>query len=214
MIISIMSTNNNFINKFMSILSEENPGCIFNLTDISINRTLRAAEDIIADHKNEAFLEQIDCKKGCGDCCILNIPVLAPEVFNIKNFIEKNLSSRKRKTVFRKVKELSFPLKNIDDEERIACRKECVLLNDDKSCSVYEVRPILCRSVTSTSREKCKESLDSVITGGENKILMNTFIKNLYDDLFKALSSFLLKHNLDNRSCEIIQSLKKEYSIK
>ncbi|WP_041262349.1 hypothetical protein [Flexistipes sinusarabici] len=64
-------------------------------------------------------------------------------------------------------------------------------------------------SVTSTSASKCKQALESVVMGDENTVLMNSFIKDLYKNLFLAVSDFLSSRNLPDKSVEITQAVKK-----
>jgi len=210
-----MSANENKLyDHFLKLLDLENSKTISGPSEVKFQHLLREAEKIILENKQEARLENIDCKKGCGYCCILNIPVLPPESDNIFHFIKSNFSSQELKNVKEKIDSYGFQIKNLDDEERIACRKPCVFLSDEESCSIYPVRPVLCRSVTSTSASECKQALESVVTGSENPILMNIFIKDLYNDLFLALSDFLVSRNLPDKSVEITQAVKESLSSK
>ncbi|HCW93209.1 MAG: YkgJ family cysteine cluster protein [Flexistipes sinusarabici] len=200
---------NKLYNHFLKLLDQENSETISSPSEVKFQHLLHDAEKIILENRQEARLENIDCKKGCGYCCILNIPVLPPESNNIFHFIKSNFSSQELKNVKKKIDSYGFQIKNLDDEERIVCRKPCIFLSDEESCSIYPVRPILCRSVTSTSASKCKQALESVVMGNENTVLMNTFIKDLYKSLFLALSDFLSSRNLPDKSVEITQAVKK-----
>ena len=55
------------------------------------------------------------------------------------------------------------------DSEKPRARIPCALLSDDGSCSVYEVRPLPCRSWLSTDVESCKKHLDEA---GEPKVVL------------------------------------------
>lgn len=200
---------NKLYDHFLKLLDLENSDKISDPSEVRFQHLLREAEKIILENKEEARLENIDCKKGCGYCCILNIPVLPPESDKIFHFIKSNFSTQELKNVKEKIDGYGFQIKNLDDEERIVCRKPCIFLSDAESCSIYPVRPILCRSVTSTSASKCKQALENVVMGNENTVLMNIFIKDLYNDLFLALSDFLVSRNLPDKSVEITQAVKK-----
>ncbi|WP_273266628.1 YkgJ family cysteine cluster protein [Flexistipes sinusarabici] len=194
---------------FWELLNLENSKTISSPSEVKFQHLLPEAEKIIMENREKAFLENIDCKKGCGYCCILNIPVLSPESDNIYHFIKSNFSDQQLNIIKQKIDSYGFQIKNLDDEERIVCRKPCIFLSDEESCSIYPVRPILCRSVTSTSASKCKQALESVVMGDENTVLMNSFIKDLYKNLFLAVSDFLSSRNLPDKSVEITQAVKK-----
>jgi len=210
MIPLVMSVNEKELyDHFWKLLNLENSETISCSSEVKFQHLLREAEKIIMENREEAYLEDIDCKKGCGYCCILNIPVLPPESDNIFHFIKSNFSNQQLNDIKERIDSYGFQIKDLDDEERIACRKPCIFLSDEESCSIYPVRPILCRSVTSTSASKCKQALENVIMGNENTILMNNFIKDLYKNLFLAVSDFLSSRNLPDKSVEITQAVKK-----
>jgi hypothetical protein len=54
--------------------------------------------------------------------------------------------------------------RSLDDDARIATGKPCPLLVD-KRCSVYAVRPITCRSLTSPDAARCQAAMQSLEAG-------------------------------------------------
>lgn len=199
---------NKFYKHFFNLLVEKNPKNISASAEIKFQHLLEEAEKIIQDNITEAHIENIDCKKGCGYCCILNIPTLLPETHNIANFVKTNFSSRQLNNVKQKIIKYGFQIRNLDDDERIACKKPCTFLSEEESCSIYPVRPILCRSVTSASALSCKQAMENAIMDEESPVLMNLFIKDLYNDFFLAFSDFLAERGIENKSTEITQAIK------
>jgi len=65
---------------------------------------------------------KIVCKPGCNSCCVSNITVWRIEYDRIRQFIES---------------------KNPEPGQR--SESECPFLNDDELCSIYPVRPVVCR---------------------------------------------------------------------
>ncbi|ELP6118928.1 YkgJ family cysteine cluster protein [Vibrio vulnificus] len=65
------------------------------------------------------------CQKGCGQCCHVNTDVSYPEAL----YIAANTS-----------RDINFSPRKRGDNER------CTFLSDDMSCSIYEFRPLVCRT--------------------------------------------------------------------
>ena len=61
------------------------------------------------------------------------------------------------------------------EEERIMARQPCAFLDGSGSCSIYPVRPLLCRSITSTDADACREAL-SMLALGENQPISYNFV--------------------------------------
>jgi Fe-S-cluster containining protein len=78
----------------------------------------------------------------CSGCCYLNVKVFRDEAKRLLEYlpIDKGIDYLKRVTTR-------------DDDDRMRQRRPCVFLKDDK-CSVYSVRPIICRSYSVKSHPK------------------------------------------------------------
>lgn len=75
---------------------------------------------------------QMSCAEGCHDCCAPDLSVTQIEAEMIKAFLKINPA------LVDELKQLS----NIDPYNGA----RCALLNEDGRCSIYEVRPLICRS--------------------------------------------------------------------
>ncbi|MBZ4643390.1 MAG: hypothetical protein PWQ25_1233 [Deferribacteres bacterium] len=176
--------------------------------DIKLNALLNFCDDFLRKNYEKFNLKEIDCRAGCGHCCILNIATLEPEIKNIINYINSNFDDTGRRSLKEKIKESYFMVKGLDDEERIFLRKKCVFLTDTFACSIYPVRPILCRSVTSTSAERCRESIAAACFGEKLSIISNLYVKELYLLLFNTFTEYLERENLFSKSKKLTVWLK------
>jgi Fe-S-cluster containining protein len=86
------------------------------------------------------------CAPGCSFCCYLPVDVLAPEAFHIAAHLRQTRSPRE-------LTELVYRL-GVHGQHDGAARP-CVFLADGR-CSIYEVRPMVCRSYNSLSKERCE----------------------------------------------------------
>ncbi len=181
------------------------------LVDSEGNGNVGAAMELLID-RVEYDLEQcltnedrrrVACQAGCGSCCRVNVAVLRPEAVNIARYLQKTRSTRELRELRQQMKALCVAISGLDDDERIAVRKNCVFLDDAGSCSIYPVRPLLCRSITSTSAADCREALAMQVFGESKPVLMNLMQKNLMNVAFQGLASAMEDNGLDAHGQEL-----------
>ena len=94
----------------------------------------------------------IQCSKGCSHCCHMWVSVSAPEAL----ILAGRLKSAGRDTAPLLAKaELT---RGMDFEGRGHFVAPCPLLGEDAACSVYDARPIACRTATSTDADLCRRA--------------------------------------------------------
>ena len=110
----------------------------------------------------ESLPEPLDCKPGCHYCCY-NLPmVTAPEALLIGYHVAQNFTDHKKKKIASRIKNILRQIDGISPYEVAMMRHElpCIFL-EDGMCIVYPVRPVVCRTCTSTSAEHCKMIFES-----------------------------------------------------
>ena len=88
--------------------------------------------ELVTQYSKEAF-DKIDCL-SCGNCCKTSPPLMEEE--DIKR-ISKHLKISKK--AFKR----KYILEDINGEKSMI-NVPCVFLEDDNSCSIYEIRPKAC----------------------------------------------------------------------
>jgi Putative zinc- or iron-chelating domain len=156
------------------------------------------AEVALARHGKR--LEQIACRAGCGHCCVVNVAVLEPEVAAILQDLRRRLSGRERSRLRQRARALYRMVVGLDDEERIMLRQPCLFLTEQGECSIHPVRPLLCRGMTSTDPERCRNAITLAPLGEAPTVIINLFQKSLFDHAFKGLARAMEKAGLDPRS--------------
>ena len=149
------------------------------------------------DHDN------IACGAGCGACCKVNVAVLRPEAHNIAAYLRRALSVAELDALCERMRRLLVVIRGLDEDERIAANQSCAFLDAQGSCSIYPVRPLLCRSITSTCAEACRSALQINMFDEPRPIVMNMFQKDLMDSAFKALANMWKENGGDSRSQEL-----------
>ncbi|WP_321533028.1 YkgJ family cysteine cluster protein [uncultured Desulfuromonas sp.] len=146
---------------------------------------------------------RVACQAGCGSCCRVNVAVLRPEAVNIADYLQKTRSAAELRDLKQRMKALRIAISGLDDDERIAVRKNCVFLDESGSCSIYPVRPLLCRSITSTSAADCRDALAMHVFGESKPVMMNLMQKNLMNVAFQGLASAMEDQGLDAHGQEL-----------
>lgn len=94
----------------------------------------------------------IQCSRGCSHCCHMWVSVTAPEAL----ILAAHLRSTGRNTEH--LLERAARTRDLSFDARATFVAPCPLLGENHACSVYDVRPIACRTATSTDAELCRRS--------------------------------------------------------
>jgi Fe-S-cluster containining protein len=161
-----------------------------------------------------AHVEQgVQCKKGCSYCCHFRVDVSANEVFAITDYMKTKFDSEQFERHLETAKENKKKMAMLSQSKRIVTNVACPLLVDSM-CSIYEVRPAMCRKIHSTNVDACERSFenpeDSNIENAEHPVLAaitmtmltaarDGFISHKLDDTVYDLSEVLIFALEDNK---------------
>lgn len=152
--------------------------------------------------------DAIDCQAGCDHCCIVNVSVLQPEASRIADYLFNNQAAEELLDTYQYLHKLEKETAYLDDEERIMTRNKCAFLNQAGSCSIYPVRPLLCRAVTSTDATACKDALSMIALGENRSIVSNLLQREIFETAFSSFGQVLEEHNKDHRSHRLTASVR------
>lgn len=99
--------------------------------------------DYVVQETHGQVFEEIDCL-SCANCCKTTGPL----------YIEKDIE---RISKFLRMKPSDFETKFLridEDNDKVLQNLPCFFLNEDNTCSIYEVRPKACREYPHTDRKK------------------------------------------------------------
>ncbi len=100
----------------------------------------------------------IACGEGCAFCCYLRADVTAAEIARIVLHLRATRSPAEVQLVAQRARETAARVGGFDADARAEARVPCTLLEDGR-CSVYEVRPLVCRGCNSASADDCEAAL-------------------------------------------------------
>jgi len=138
---------------------------------------------------------------------MVNVSVLLPEAAAATEYL-LNHFSRDRLTLLRaRLEDLYRSIRWLEDADRPFVRASCAFLDDNESCMIHPIRPLLCRSVTSTDPARCRDALVAQVFGEPPVILSNLFQSRLFEEAFIALGQALERTGYDHRSRTLTESV-------
>ena len=194
-----VSYQNKIIEQSLSLIGDGSDGRLIAL----MAELLPGLENELQHHLTAEDRRRVACFAGCGTCCMVNVSVLMPEAVNIVAYLRCNRSKEELRRLYDEMEIFVAAISDLDEEERIAMRRSCIFLDAVGRCTIYPVRPLLCRSITSTDAQVCRDSLTMQALGEEIPIMMNLFQKNLFDIAYQAVAKALTRRGLDAHGYEM-----------
>jgi|GEM_PF-4130004 len=146
------------------------------------------------DKLSDLHIPYTDCHKGCDHCCYMAVAVSEFEADYIKNYINNNWTNEQKRQLHIKIQDLNKSHKEIFDIDYLISnikyqnRVPCIFL-EDGCCSIYSVRPAICRTYLSFSPSQvCKEVQFN--STSENNVEADTA-----NDFRNELYTFYLSHS-------------------
>lgn len=111
---------------------------------------LHRAVDKVAQQALERGAK-LACEAGCACCCSVRVEVSAPEVFRIAHVLRGRPESEIG-VLLERLRDHAAAIRNAPEGRP---RVDCAFLENHR-CSIYEVRPAVCRKAHSLSAERCR----------------------------------------------------------
>lgn len=104
---------------------------------------------------------EIACEAGCASCCHLRVIVSIPEVIAIYSALKSSLSVDLLAGIGRELSRLTGDGQTGDNSWWLSTSNSCALLHKgDGICSIYELRPFVCRAYHSLDVKACKAGFE------------------------------------------------------
>ncbi len=156
---------------------------------ISFVRNLQTGIDQVVSVAVEEGVA-LACKAGCNHCCSAQVEAIEPEIFRIA----REIASRSPEEISALIERLRMYGAVPSDAAPWSRRTPCPFLADDL-CSIYEVRPGVCRKAHSLDVAKCAENSPTIpqslnIVLGAEALLKGT------SDAYRDLGLHAVGHDL------------------
>lgn len=126
-------------------------------------KALKETDDAIHKFVSQASLPKpLGCKPGCHYCCY-NLPVVTPpEALLLGYHVTQTFTDQQQKAIHDRIKWILKRIDGLSPYDVAMMRHElpCIFL-EDAMCMVYEARPVVCRTCTSTDADHCKMIFES-----------------------------------------------------
>ncbi len=131
--------------------------------EIGLSAIFLAEHLILRAEAENSLPRPIVCQAGCPYCCFNHVVELTPpEALLIGHHVEKHFSAGEKQELLKRVARNLALKAGKEKREVVAIRRElpCPFLQEER-CSVYPVRPLLCRAMHSLEVEQCRLELMS-----------------------------------------------------
>lgn len=110
----------------------------------------------------EPLSEPVACKAGCHYCCFYQVLLTPPEALFIGHYVETVFTEKQKLHLIKRIDETLAMTDGKSVEERAKTWHDtpCIFLANGR-CSVYDVRPFVCRAWHSLSSDRCREAFES-----------------------------------------------------
>ncbi|ORJ60255.1 YkgJ family cysteine cluster protein [Geothermobacter hydrogeniphilus] len=163
------------------------------------------AEETLTRHRQHR--EKIACRPGCGDCCQVNVAVLDAETEAVCSYLRQHLTPGEFENLRQAAHKLHLRVGGLNDQERLLARSPCLFLDQKKRCSIYPVRPLLCRSLTSTDADRCREAITMAALDRSPPVLCHLWQQELFNQAFLGLADALRDAGLEPRSRQLVEAV-------
>lgn len=106
--------------------------------------------------------KEIGCAAGCGTCCNQSVDVTIPEAILLAMDLVKEDDHRRAV-----VRDRATEFAARTEGERFKRPIRCPFLGEDGNCTVYAIRPVICRSYYSDSRNRCEAAFRKLAEGSD-----------------------------------------------
>ncbi len=112
------------------------------------SRAAAFAESLLDALLREHVAGPVECARGCDHCCKTYVSATIPEVLNLARTVRGQAAKTAR------VNEMAAKSRSVQQYVREDIRLPCPIL-ENRACSEYATRPLVCRAVLSKSLDTC-----------------------------------------------------------
>jgi Fe-S-cluster containining protein len=165
---------------------------------------LEFSDSIVQNLEENGQSPKVACQSGCNYCCHSQVNIIPIEALLISAFIKTDFTCTEVGTLNADISHIQLLTAGKTVEQVYALKGElpCLFLKKGK-CSIYKMRPSICRSWNSFDSKTCKDAYNSidyrstVISSPARNFVFGTtraIFKQL-SEAFSLQSEILLLHN-------------------
>lgn len=159
------------------LIKPQKPSIAQIMLDIYYDIDSKTKNELKRLKKEEGIIKT--CRNKCYHCCGQQIKTFYPEAHVASNYIKRNFSANELEKLRAKIEQYvqhlrgdfeNLIVQDVEAQDDFSeCSPHCLLLKDE-SCSIYPVRPIICRThYVSSSPKSCRSRNGSQLIKSEPK---------------------------------------------
>ena len=169
------------------------------------DKEIGTIQRVVEERAARGEINNIACCKGCWYCCAQMVAATIPEVLRLANHIRESWTDDQRARLAERMAEYMTATGPYHEGTTKAKPRFICPLLQEAACSVWEVRPIVCRGVNSTDVALCKAKMDDPVGDPMIPQIAGQYYTSMYSR--SGMRHALRKHGLDNRLHEMIPAL-------
>jgi Fe-S-cluster containining protein len=104
----------------------------------------------------------VACRMGCNYCCHLQVSCHVPETIRIAEHLRKTRTAKELAALATKMEQHSNLRAGLSKKQKASGNvAPCPFLGSQGECTIYEVRPLVCRTYHSFNAVECKAAFDN-----------------------------------------------------
>ncbi len=140
------------------------PHPLLPMLEMTVMAGFRRAEQVnavITTPEGESPGLKVDCRAGCSACCHLPVVATIPEAILVAQEVAR-LGDEDRVAI---ILDTAAAFAGLGNGPRIMTGRPCAMLSAEKTCTVYQARPIACRSFMAADAVRCHTALANALAG-------------------------------------------------
>jgi uncharacterized protein len=166
---------------------------------LSIAAKVSAFADQTIAMINQRYRPPLNCKEGCSYCCRKpGVLVAFPELLRLVEHVRRTFSETEITELAERARGYAVQMEGRNCNAPLKESVPCPLLVNER-CSVYEVRPLVCRGYNSTSVDACREAHEKA----DALVPIFAPIKDVTDGATVGLEQQLGAHGLNDAMLDL-----------
>ena len=156
--------------------------------------TLEFSDSIVQNLEKNGQSPKVACRSGCNYCCHSQVNIIPIEALLISAFIKTDFTVTQVSALNAEISQIHLLTAGKTLEQLYAIKGDlpCLFLMKGK-CSIYKMRPSICRSWNSFDSKSCKTAYNSVdyrspVIGSQARNFVFGTTRSLFGQLSKAFS--------------------------
>jgi Fe-S-cluster containining protein len=164
------------------------------------------AQDIVKNIDDAQTCAGVECGPGCSYCCYTQVKLTPAEALLAFSWIAQEFSDQDQTLLWQRVDNNRRLTEGQSLSTRVRIKESvpCIFLKE-KACSIYPVRPFICRSWSSYSRRAC---MDAFHTGNHTSEIETSTSSNFVFSLARqSIQTVCHSHGLESKPLELPRAM-------